>query len=145
MEMLKRASIVEPSTPIAEYVASCSSFSLCITSFSSRPQCPSGGESRAPAPEELLRPAPLRPAPKGKTYYYAVTVGRKPGVYENWYVHVCLGSLRNPAYMVLSRTDAKAQTDGVAPSPNKFTKWDAAVNKYKEEFKKGMCQVKMHK
>jgi hypothetical protein len=58
--------------------------------FSRRPQRPSGGES--PAPEELLRPAL-----KGKTYY-AVTVGRKPGVYDDWYVHVCLGSPRNFTY-----------------------------------------------
>jgi hypothetical protein len=47
--------------------------------------------------------------------------------------------------MILSSSDAKAQTNGVAPDPKKYKDWDAAVNAYDEAFKKGECHVKTHK
>lgn len=109
----KHAGVIEPNTPIQ--IAEPHKSLTCA-----EPQHPSAGESRAPAPEELLRPA------KNTKTYYVVAVGRKPGVYDSW-------------------EDAKTQTNGVAPSPKKFEDYDDAVNEYREKYNKGQCQVKTHK
>jgi len=47
--------------------------------------------------------------------------------------------------MVLSRDEAKAQTDGVASSPKRSKDRDTAYSEFNDKLRNGECKVKMHK
>ncbi|KIM87294.1 hypothetical protein PILCRDRAFT_814788 [Piloderma croceum F 1598] len=85
--------------------------------------------SPSPQPDSPKQPIPPEelhcPSTKSKAYY-AVTIGRKPGVYNNW-------------------QDAFKQTNGVAGCPKMHKTWQGAFNEYKAKYDAGETQVKTQK